>query len=242
MRSRASGLWFVVSGPVTNQEPATSYHERCEVLLIWFVRHLERACLVATLALRAEFAFVHVFRRMTIDTLTGDFLEARRDVTAHAGGARVRAEKREGGGAVIEQHPMGPTDLVMTAIATGTLTTVVHVLAAMAGVASRRQVLRAWIALMACDAADLTMATAQCVPGVLGVIEGVTAPIGWGMAGFARVAEAALMGVVTMVAAETGRSRAIRLDTRFVAALAADARVSPDERKTRLASVIELRA
>lgn len=195
---------------------------------------------MTALALGTELAFVHVFRRVTIDALTRDFLEARRQVALRTGGAGMGTEERERGRVVIEEDATAPAAFVVTLVATRPLATVMHVLAAVADIAGSLQVLLVGIALVAGDAADLAMTATQGVARPRSVVEGVTAPVVRCVTVLTRVPEAALVGVVTQMAAVARRRRTLRRDGGRMATFTGDGRVFSDQGEARPAPVIEL--
>lgn len=153
--------------------------------------------------------------------------------------ARVSAGERERAGVVIEQHLAAPAPFIVTALTSGSLLMIVHVVIAVARVTGGRLPLGAWLGAVAIRARCLLVAATQREMCVAIVVEGRSAPVDGCVTRLAGVAEMPLMPVVAGVAADAGGRGVVRRRAGFVAADTGGCRVPTDQGEGCLARVVE---
>lgn len=136
-----------------------------------------RIGVVATAAVPPERALMLIGIGVTFHARQRRILEGARDMAGFARDQCVLANQREGAEVVLEPHLSHPALLAVTVLAASALLPLVHVVAAMTVVTSRRQALLFGRDAVALVADQLPVPAAQCESRILRVIEAGLLPI-----------------------------------------------------------------
>src|SRR5207302_5594448 len=196
---------------------------------------------VASSAVLAQIALVHVVLAMAVDTLLADVAVLARQMTLLAWNRDVQAHQRKAREVVIEAHAGAPARRRVALIAFLAELTGVHVVRPVAAHAFGGQLLRRHARGMAGMTRDLLVTADEGPLGVARMVKARGLPLLVAMTGAAVLAEAAGVRVLRLVTAGALARQLVLEIARAVAVVAGDAVVHALERETGLLLVIELR-
>src|SRR3984893_7095990 len=203
--------------------------------------HLPAVRRVASSAVLAQVALVHVVLLVTVDTLVADVAVLAGQMTLLAWKRDVQADQRKLREVVIEAHARAPALRRVAVIAFLAEMAGVHVVRPVAAQALSGQLLRGHTRGMAGMTGDLLVLAHEGPLGVARMVKARGLPLLATVAGAAVLAEPQGVRVLRLVAAEALARQLVLEISRAVAVVAGDAVVYTLEREAGLLLVIELR-